>query len=195
MNNWKVLTNGIIKENPILISVLGTCPMLATTTSAINAMSMGLATMFVLVLANMAISLIKNIVPDKIRIPVFVVVISSFVTIVDVLMLAYVPEIYKTLGIFIPLIVVNCVIFARAESFAARNGVFASMLDGIGMGLGYTLGLTTLGIIREILGCCSVFGYKFMEADGILVFVLAPGAFFGLAFLIALAKKINAKIK
>lgn len=191
MSNLKTLTNGIIKENPILILVLGTCPTLATTSSAINGMSMGLATMAVLIFSNMAIALIKDIVPEKVRIPIFVVVIASFVTIVDMVMQAYVPAIYSTLGLFIPLIVVNCILLGRAEAFASKNGVLASMFDGIGMGIGFTLALTILGIIREILGSCSVFGYKFMDTDGILVFVLAPGAFFGLAFLIALARKIK----
>ncbi|MDR2834892.1 MAG: electron transport complex subunit E [Bacteroidales bacterium] len=191
MNNWQNFTKGILKENPILVLVLGTCPTLATTSSAINGMSMGLATMFVLVLSNIAISLVAKIIPDKVRIPCYIVVIAAFVTIVDLLMQAYVPAIYATLGIFIPLIVVNCILLGRAESFASKNGALASAIDGLGMGVGYTLALTVLGAIREILGSLSVFGWKFAQGDGILLFVLAPGAFFGLAFLIALVKKIN----
>lgn len=196
MNNsyWKILTNGLIKENPILILVLGTCPTLATTSSAINGMSMGLATMFVLIFSNMAISALRNIIPEQVRIPIFIIVIATFTTVIEVMMQAYFPEMYKTLGLFISLIVVNCILFGRAEAFAAKNGVLASALDGIGMGLGFTLALTTLGVLREVLGSLSVFGYKFIQGDGILVFVLAPGAFFGLALMIALAKKINKKI-
>jgi electron transport complex protein RnfE len=193
MNKFKVLTNGIIKENPILILVLGACPTLATTTSAENGMWMGLATMFVLICSNMAISAIRNIVPDKVRIPVFVVVIASFVTIVDMAMQAYVPAIYDKLGLFIPLIVVNCIVLGRAEAFASKNGIGMSALDGIGMGLGFTFALTLLGSIREILGNFSIFDLKFIENDGILVFVLAPGAFFGLALLIALLRKVKIK--
>ncbi len=191
MNIWKNFSKGIIRENPILVLILGTCPTLATTTSAINGMSMGLATTFVLIMSNMVISLVKNVVPNKVRIPVFVVIIASFVTIVDLLMQAYVPGIYQTLGLFIPLIVVNCIILGRAESFACKNGVFDSAIDGLGMGVGYTLALTILGSLREVLGSLSIFNYKFIEGDGILVFVLAPGAFFGLALLIALANLLK----
>lgn len=188
MNVWKNFSKGIIKENPILVLILGTCPTLATTSSAINGMSMGLATTFVLIMSNIAISLVKNIVPDKVRIPVFVVIIASFVTIVDMLMQAYAPSIYATLGLFIPLIVVNCIILGRAESFASKNNVFDSAIDGFGMGIGFTFALTLLGTVREILGSLSIFNYKFIDGDGVLVFVLAPGAFFGLALLIALTR-------
>ena len=194
MNQWQNFTKGILKENPILILILGACPTLATTSSAINGMSMGLATTFVIVMSNIAISLIKNIVPGKIRIPVYIVVIATFVTVVDLLLQAYSPPaIYDSLGIFIPLIVVNCIVLGRAEAFASKNTVFSSAIDGFGMGIGFTLALFLLGFLRELLGNFSVFGNKLIETDGILVFVLAPGAFFGLAFLIVLAQKINTK--
>ena len=152
MSNWKTFTKGLIKENPILVLLLGCCPTLATTTSAINGMSMGLATTFVLIMSNLVISLLKNFIPDKVRIPCFIVVIASFVTVVQLVMQAYVPDIYETLGLFIPLIVVNCIVLGRAEAFASKNPVWPSILDGAGMGLGFTFALTILGSIREILG-------------------------------------------
>lgn len=191
MNNWKNFTKGLIKENPVLIMLLGCCPTLGTTTSAINGLSMGLATTFVLVCSNVVVSLIKNFIPDKVRIPSFIVIIASFVTIVDLVMQAYTPEIYETLGLFIPLIVVNCIVLGRAEAFASKNGVGSSLIDGLGMGFGYSLALVLLGGLREILGSLSIFNWQFCQADGILVFVLAPGAFFGLAYLIAIVKKFN----
>jgi electron transport complex protein RnfE len=170
------------------------CPTLGTTTSAINGMGMGLCTMFVLILSNIAISLLKNLVPDKVRIPAFIVIIASFVTVLQLCMQAYLPSLYESLGLFIPLIVVNCLILGRAEAFASKNGVVDSMFDGIGMGLGFTLGLTILGIVREVLGSGSIFGMKFIgEADGILVFVLAPGAFIALGYLIAIVNKLKSK--
>lgn len=192
-NNWKTLTRGFIKENPILVLLLGCCPTLATTTSAINGMSMGLATTFVLVLSNVFISLLKGFIPDKVRIPCFIVVIASFVTMVQLLMQAYVPDIYATLGLFIPLIVVNCIVLGRAEAFASKNPVWPSLLDGLGMGLGFTFALTLLGCIREILGSGSVFGWRFVPegADTMLVFVLAPGAFIALGYLIAIVNRLN----
>lgn len=192
-NNLKVFTKGLIKENPILVLLLGCCPTLATTTSAINGMSMGLATTFVLIMSNLSISLLKNFIPDKVRIPCFIVVIASFVTIVQLVMQAYVPEIYATLGLFIPLIVVNCIVLGRAEAFASKNPVWPSILDGAGMGLGFTLALTLLGCIREILGSGSIFGWSFVpdDAQTILVFVLAPGAFLALGYLIAIINKLN----
>ena len=192
-NNLKVFTKGLIKENPILVLLLGCCPTLATTTSAINGMSMGLATTFVLIMSNLSISLLKNFIPDKVRIPCFIVVIASFVTIVQLVMQAYVPEIYATLGLFIPLIVVNCIVLGRAEAFASKNPVWPSILDGAGMGLGFTFALTMLGCIREILGSGSVFGWSFVpdDAQTILVFVLAPGAFLALGYLIAIINKLN----
>jgi len=191
MNQLQNFTKGFFKENPILVLVLGTCPTLATTSSAINGIGMGLATTFVLVGSNVVISLLANIIPDKVRIPAFVVVIASFVTVIDLLMQAYVPSLYDKLGIFIPLIVVNCIVLGRAEAFACKNSVLSSMVDGIGMGLGFAMALGILGSIREFLGNGSVFGYKFIPGDGILVFILAPGAFIALGYLIAIVNKIN----
>ena len=193
MNKIKIITNGILKENPVLVLLLGMCPTLATTTSAINGLSMGLATMSVLICTNFVISCIKSITPDKVRIPVFIVVIAAFVTILQMLMAAYAPDsINKALGIYIPLIVVNCLILGRAESFAAKNNPVASLADGVGMGLGFTLGLTVLGIIREILGAGSIFGFVLLpEVTIVLLFVLPPGAFISLGYLIAVVNKIK----
>ncbi|MGE0089266.1 MAG: RnfABCDGE type electron transport complex subunit E [Bacteroidales bacterium] len=191
MNQLQNFTKGFFKENPILVLVLGTCPTLATTSSAINGIGMGLATTFVLVGSNVVISLLANIIPDKVRIPAFVVVIASFVTVIDLLMQAYVPSLYDKLGIFIPLIVVNCIVLGRAEAFACKNSVLSSLVDGLGMGLGFAMALGILGSIRELLGNGSVFGYKFIAGDGILVFILAPGAFIALGYLIALINKIR----
>lgn len=192
MNNFKVLFNGIVKENPIFVLLLGMCPTLGTTSSAINGMSMGLATMFVLLCSNIVVSLIKNIVPDMVRIPVFVVVIASFVTILQMVMQAYLPALYQQLGLFIPLIVVNCILLGRAEAFAAKNNVLPSMMDGIGMGLGFTLALTLLGAVRELLGTGKVFNLTLWgENYGMLVFVLAPGAFIALGYLIAAVNKMK----
>lgn len=197
MSSWKTFTKGLIKENPILVLLLGCCPTLATTTSAINGMSMGLATTFVLIMSNLSISLLKNFIPDKVRIPAFIVVIASFVTVVQLVMQAYVPAIYETLGLFIPLIVVNCIVLGRAEAFASKNPVWPSILDGAGMGLGFTLALTIPGAIREILGNGSVFNWRFLpeDANTILVFVLAPGAFIALGYLIAIVNKIKKSSK
>ncbi len=193
-NAFKTLTNGLLKENPTFVLVLGMCPTLATTTSAINGMSMGLATMFVLVCSNTVISLLKNLIPDKVRIPAFIVVIATFVTMVQLVMQAYVPAIYDVLGLFIPLIVVNCIVLGRAEAFAAKNSVGLSALDGIGMGLGFTLALTVLGAIRELLGTGACFGFRiFPDNYGALVFVLAPGAFIALAYLMVIINKIQKK--
>jgi len=191
MSQLQNFTKGFFKENPILVLVLGTCPTLATTSSALNGMGMGLATTFVLVGSNVVISLLSNLIPDKVRIPSFIVVIASFVTIVDLVMQAYVPSLYDTLGIFIPLIVVNCIVLGRAEAFASKNSVFSSFIDGIGMGLGFTMALGILGSFREIVGSGAIFGYKFMKADGILVFILAPGAFIALGYLIALINRLR----
>ncbi len=186
--------NGILKENPTFGLVLGMCPTLATTTSAINGMSMGLATMFVLVCSNVVISLLKNLIPDKVRIPSFIVVIATFVTLVQLLMQAYLPAIYNVLGLFIPLIVVNCIVLGRAEAFAAKNTVGLSALDGLGMGLGFTLSLTVLGAVREFLGTGAVFGLPvYNESYGALIFVLAPGAFICLAYLMAAFNKMQNK--
>ena len=192
MNYISIIKNGIIKENPTFVLMLGMCPTLATTTSAINGLSMGLATMFVLICSNVVISLIKKLTPDMVRIPVFIVVIASFVTILQMVMQAYVPDVYAELGLFIPLIVVNCVILGRAEAFAAKNSTGASLMDGIGIGLGFTLGLTLLGICRELLGAGSIFGFTLLpETYNILMFVLPPGAFITLGFLVAIVNKMR----
>lgn len=192
MNNFKVLMNGIIKENPTFVLLLGMCPTLGTTSSAINGMGMGLATMFVLICSNVVISSIKRIVPDMVRIPVFIVVIASFVTVLQMLMQAYVPALYATLGLFIPLIVVNCILLGRAEAFAAKNSPLASFFDGLGMGLGFTIALTLLGGIREFLGTGKLFDIAIMpEEYGMLVFVLAPGAFIALGYLIAIVNRMK----
>ena len=192
MNYIKILFNGIIKENPTFVLLLGMCPTLATTTSAMNGMSMGLATMFVLICSNLVISLIKNLTPDMVRIPVFVVVIASFVTILQMCLEAYLPAINKSLGIYIPLIVVNCIILGRAEAFACKNGPIESLFDGIGIGLGFTIALTILGMVREILGAGSIFGVVLLpETYNVLLFVLPPGAFITLGFLIAIVNKFK----
>lgn len=192
-SKFSLVTAGLIRNNPTFVLVLGMCPTLATTTSALNGLEMGLATLFVLVLSNMAISLIAPIVPDKVRIPVYIVVIATFVTVLQLLMQAFVPSVYDTLGLFIPLIVVNCIVLGRAEAFANKNSVGASALDGLGVGLGFTLSLTVIGIVREILGSGSVFGWKFIPGDGILAFVMAPGAFIALGYLMVLFNKYLAK--
>jgi len=191
MNQLQNFTKGFIKENPILVLVLGACPTLATTSSSLNGLGMGIATTFVLVGSNVVVSLISNLIPDKVRIPAFVVIIASFVTIVDLLMQAYVPGLYEKLGIFIPLIVVNCIVLGRAEAFASKSSVISSFIDGLGMGLGFTVALGILGAIREILGSGAIFGYKFISGDGILVFILAPGAFIALGYLIAFINRIR----
>ncbi len=191
--NWNNLTKGFFKENPVFVLLLGCCPTLATTTSAINGLSMGLATTFVLILSNMCISLLKNFIPNKVHIPCYIVVIASFVTVLQLLMQAYLPSIYETLGLFIPLIVVNCIVLGRAEAFACKNGIGASAIDGISMGLGYSMALTILGSIREILGSGSIFGWKFIGGDAILVFVLAPGAFIAMGYLIAIMNRLLKK--
>ena len=193
MGKLQLITKGLIKENPTFVLLLGMCPTLATTTSAVNGMSMGLGTMFVLILSNMVISAIAAYIPDKVRIPSYIVVIATFVTVLQFVMQAYVPDIYETLGLFIPLIVVNCIVLGRAEAFANKNSILDSALDGIGIGLGFTCSLTLLGIVREILGSGSVFGFKFIEGDGILAFVLAPGAFIALAYLIVIFRKVTSK--
>ena len=193
MSKWHFLTDGFVKNNPTFVLVLGMCPTLATTTSAVNGLEMGLATMFVLILSNIVISLIAPKVPDKVRIPVYITVIATFVSVVQLLMQAYMPAAYETLGLFIPLIVVNCIVLGRAEGFANKHGVGESALDGIGVGLGFTLSLTVIGLVREVLGSGSAFGWKFIPGDGILAFVMAPGAFIVLGFLMVLFNKYLAK--
>jgi electron transport complex, RnfABCDGE type, E subunit len=191
-SNLKVLANGLIKENPIFVLLLGMCPTLGTTSSAINGLSMGLATTFVLACSNMAISLLKNVIPDKVRIPAYVVVIATFVSVVEMVMQAYLPALFDSLGLFIPLIVVNCIVLGRAEAFAAKNNVFSSMLDGLGMGLGFAFALSLLGSVRELLGTGKIFSLTiFSENYGMLIFVLAPGAFFALGYLIAIINKLK----
>ena len=192
MSNLKTLTNGLFSENPIFVLLLGMCPTLGVTTSAINGMGMGLATTFVLVMSNLVISLVANLIPDKIRIPSFIVIIAAFVTIVDMCMAAYLPSLHAALGLFIPLIVVNCIVLGRAEAFASKNKAIPSILDGAGMGLGFTISLTLLGAIREFLGSGKLFNMTvYNENYGMLVFVLAPGAFIALGYLIALVNKIR----
>ena len=192
MNYFKTITNGLIKENPTFVLMLGMCPTLGTTTSALNGMSMGLATTFVLICSNVVISLLKNLIPDKIRIPAFIVVIATFVTIIQMAMEAYLPALYDSLGLFIPPIVVNCIVLGRAEAFAAKNNPFASFCDGLGIGLGFTFGLTLLGIVRELLGSGALFSLRiFPEEYSVLIFVLAPGAFITLGYLIAIINKLR----
>ena len=194
MNQWKNFSNGFLKESPTFVIILGMCPTLGTTTSAINGVSMGLATTFVLAMSNIMISLVKNFIPDKVRIPSFIVIIASFVIVVELVMKAFVPDIFETLGIFIPLIVVNCIVLGRAEAFAQKNTVISSAIDGLGMGLGFSMALFILGSIREILGAGSVLGYKFIAGDSILVFILAPGAFLALGYLIMIMNMLKKKI-
>lgn len=192
MKALKIFLNGVVKENPTFVLLLGMCPTLGTTSSAINGMSMGLATMVVLVFSNFIISLIKNLVPNMVRIPAFVVVIASLVTILQMLIKAYAPEVDKSLGLFIPLIVVNCIILGRAEAFAAKNNPLDSIFDGLGIGIGFTLALTLLGAVRELLGTGRVFDIElFPENYGALLFVLAPGAFIALGYLIAIVNKLK----
>jgi len=190
-SKFQLIVDGIVKNNPTFVLVLGMCPTLGTTTSAINGLGMGLATMIVLILSNITISAIAKLIPDKVRIPCYIVVIASFVTIVQLLLQAYVPVLYDSLGIFLPLIVVNCIILGRAEAFANKNSVGDSALDGIGIGLGFTIALTAVGLVREILGSGSAFGWKFVEGDGMLAFVLAPGAFIVLAYLMVIFRKVT----
>jgi len=193
-NKLQIIWRGIVKDNPTFVLVLGMCPTLGTTTSASNGFGMGVATMAVLIMSNFVISLIKNIIPDKVRIPAFIVVIASFVTVIQMLMQAYLPSLYASLGVFIPLIVVNCIILGRAEAFASKNGAFDSILDGVGIGLGFTLALTTIGAVREILGNGSIFGFQLGISDYMpLVFILAPGGFMVLGYLMALFNKFVKK--
>ena len=192
MSKFGIITKGILKENPTFVLILGMCPTLGVTPSAFNGAGMGVATMAVLIMSNVVISMIKNLVPDKVRIPAFIVVIASFVTIIEMLMKAYVPALYASLGVFIPLIVVNCIILGRAEAFASKNGVWSSALDGIGIGLGFTLSLTIIGMVREVLGSGAIFGMPIVEGEGLmpLVFILAPGGFLVLGYLMVMFNKI-----
>lgn len=193
-NLGKVFLNGLITENPTFVLLLGMCPTLGTTSSALNGMSMGLATMFVLICSNAAISALKKLIPDMVRIPCFIVVVATFVTVVQMAMEAYVPALYASLGLFIPLIVVNCIVLGRAEAFAAKNNVIASAFDGLGIGMGFTVGLTCLGTVRELLGTGKFFGMTLVpDSYGSLVFVLAPGGFIALGYLIAIVNKLKKK--
>ncbi|MEA5006526.1 MAG: electron transport complex subunit E [Rikenellaceae bacterium] len=193
MSKLNLITKGLVKDNPTFVLVLGMCPTLATTTSAINGLGMGIATTFVLIFSNVLISLVAKQVPDKVRIPVYIVLIAAVVTVLQLLMQAYTPGLYQTLGIFIPLIVVNCIVLGRAEAFASKNTVLDSAFDGIGIGLGFTLSLTVLGAVRELLGTASIFGIKLIDGDGMLAFVLAPGAFMVLGYLMVLFNMYKSK--
>jgi len=193
MNQWKNFSKGFFRENAVFVLFLGLCPTLGVTTSAINGLGMGLATTFVLLMSNVVVSGIRRYIPDKVRIPSYIVIIASFVTIVELVMQAYVPDLFNALGLFIPLIVVNCLILGRAEAFAAKNNVLTSAVDGLGMGLGFSMALTMLGGVREILGSGSLFGLKFIPGDGIIVFVLAPGAFLALGYLIVIINHMKGK--
>ena len=191
MSQIQNFTKGFIKENPVFVLLLGMCPTLGTTSSALNGLGMGLATTFVLVMSNMVISMIKDFIPDKVRIPSFIVIIASFVTVVQLTMQAYTPALYESLGLFIPLIVVNCIVLGRAEAFASKNTIWSSVIDGLGMGLGFAFALTLLGAARELLGSSAVFGIDLAKGDLMLVFILAPGGFIVLGYLIALINKLN----
>jgi H+/Na+-translocating ferredoxin:NAD+ oxidoreductase subunit E len=194
MNNLDNLKKGFFKENPVFVQLLGMCPTLGVSSTAINGLGMGLATTFVLVMSNIFISIFKGFIPDKVRIPAFIVIIASFVTVVDLVMAGFFDALHEQLGLFIPLIVVNCIVLGRAEAFASKHHVFSSLIDGLGMGLGFTMALVMLGSTRELLGNFSIFGYKLVQGDGALVFVLAPGAFIALGFLIALINSIRRKL-
>nr|WP_320118553.1 electron transport complex subunit E [uncultured Marinifilum sp.] len=192
MTNMQNFTKGFFKENAVFVLLLGMCPTLGVTSSAINGLGMGLATTFVLIMSNMVISLVSNQIPDKVKIPSFIVIIASFVTMVDLVMAGYVPALHAQLGVFIPLIVVNCVVLGRAEAFASKNKVIPSIIDGAGMGLGFAMALTILGSVRELLGSGKVFGISiFSDTYGMLVFVLAPGAFLALGYLIAIINRLR----
>ena len=193
MNQWKNFSKGLIKENAVFALFLGLCPTLGVTTSAINGLAMGLATTFVLVMSNLVVSLIKSLIPDKVRIPAFIVIIASFVTVVELVMKGYVPALFDALGLFIPLIVVNCVVLGRAEAFASKNTVWSSIVDGLGMGVGFTLSLTVLGAVRELLGSGAFFGMKLISGDALLLFILPPGAFLALGYLLVLVNMLKEK--
>jgi electron transport complex protein RnfE len=191
MSQLKNFSKGFIKDNPVFVLLLGLCPTLGVTTTAINGLGMGLATTFVLVMSNLVVSLIKNVIPDKVRIPSFIVIIASFVTIVELTMQAFTPALFEALGLFIPLIVVNCIVLGRAEAFASKNNLWSSIVDGTGMGLGFTFALTLLGSVRELLGSGALFSFKFIEGDGMLLFILPPGAFIALGYLIAIMNRFK----
>jgi electron transport complex protein RnfE len=193
MNQWNNFSKGFIKENAVFVLFLGLCPTLGVTTSAVNGLGMGLATTFVLVMSNLVVSLVKNLIPNKVRIPSFIVIIATFVTVVELVMKGYVPALFDALGLFIPLIVVNCLVLGRAEAFASKNSIWSSLVDGAGMGLGFTMALTVLGAVRELLGSGAFFGMKLISGDAMLLFILPPGAFIALGYLILLANMIKEK--
>jgi electron transport complex protein RnfE len=193
MNQWNNFSKGFIKENAVFVLFLGLCPTLGVTTSAVNGLGMGLATTFVLVMSNLVVSLIKSLIPNKVRIPSFIVIIATFVTVVELVMKGYVPALFDALGLFIPLIVVNCLVLGRAEAFASKNSIWSSLVDGAGMGLGFTMALTVLGAVRELLGSGAFFGMKLISGDAMLLFILPPGAFIALGYLILLANMIKEK--
>ncbi len=193
MSKLKIFTKGFFAENAVFVMLLGLCPVLGTTTSALNGLGMGLATTFVLVMSNIVVSLVKNQIPDKVRIPAFIIIIASFVTVVELVMQAYLPDLFEVLGLFIPLIVVNCLILGRAEAFASKNNVLDSAIDGVGMGLGFAMALTMLGAAREILGSGTIFDISIYQGDGALVFIMSPGAFIVLGYLIALINRLTKK--
>ena len=193
MNQWKNFSKGFIKENAVVALFLGLCPTLGVTTSAINGLAMGLATTFVLVMSNLVVSLIKSLIPDKVRIPSFIVIIATFVTVVELVMRGYVPALFDALGLFIPLIVVNCLVLGRAEAFASKNSIWSSLVDGMGMGLGFTMALTVLGTVRELLGSGAFFGMKLISGDALLLFILPPGAFLALGYLLVLVNMLKEK--
>jgi electron transport complex protein RnfE len=193
MDQWKNFSKGFIRENAVFALFLGLCPTLGVTTSAVNGLGMGLATTFVLVMSNLVVSVIKNVIPNKVRIPAFIVIIATFVTVVELVMKGYVPALFDALGLFIPLIVVNCLVLGRAEAFASKNTIWSSLVDGMGMGLGFTMALTVLGAVRELLGSGAFFGMKLISGDAMLLFILPPGAFIALGYLIVLANMIKEK--
>jgi len=194
MNQWQNFSKGFLKDNAVFVLFLGLCPTLGVTTSAINGLGMGLATTFVLLMSNLVVSIIKSLIPDKVRIPSYIVIIATFVTVVELVMKGFLPDLFNALGLFIPLIVVNCLVLGRAEAFASKNSVLTSIIDGTGMGLGFAFALTLLGAVRELLGAGSLFGFKFIQGDGMLLFILAPGAFIALGYLIMLMNKLKKKI-
>ena len=191
MSQIKNFTKGFIKENPVFVLLLGLCPALGVTTSAVNGLGMGLATTFVLVMSNLVVSIVRNVIPDKVRIPSFILIIASFVTIVELVMQAYLPSLFDALGLFIPLIVVNCLVLGRSEAFASKNNIGSSLIDGLGMGMGFAFALTLLGAVRELLGAGAIFGFNMLEGDLMLAFILPPGAFIALGFLVAIINKFN----
>lgn len=193
MDQWKNFSKGFIRENAVFALFLGLCPTLGVTTSAINGLGMGLATTFVLVMSNLVVSLVKNLIPNKVRIPAFIVIIATFVTVVELVMKGFIPVLFDALGLFIPLIVVNCLVLGRAEAFASKNNIWSSLVDGMGMGLGFTMALTVLGAVRELLGSGAFFGMKMIEGDAMLLFILPPGAFIALGYLIVLANMLKEK--